>query len=182
MRTGANRSETGLEKHYQALNLPAIERTERVKNDMAALKDTKVFRFRVQNGDDASCLNLYQASRPRLLGVPASIIDRGGFSFAGTLSDKDNPWKQTRCVPNNPNEGIPCIVEKNTAEWMLKKGLGDTFEVPDEDNHPLKLRIVALLQDSVFQSEVLIPDAAFSRDFPHTEGFSYLLIETPPRS
>jgi hypothetical protein len=175
---GRDQLEAGLRKDYQELNFPAPIRTEKVEYDLAQLKDVKIFRFRVQSGDDASCLNLYQATRPRLVGVPASIIERGGFTFSATLSDDSNPWRQL-VMPQNPADGIPCIVEQNTAVWMLKKGLGDTFEVPDEDNHPIKLKIVALLQDSVFQSEVLIPDAAFIHYFPHTEGFSYFLIEAP---
>ncbi len=58
----------------------------------------KVVAFRVQAGDDASCLNLYQPLRPRLLGVPAGFIDgqRGGFRFAATTarseSERSNPW------------------------------------------------------------------------------------------
>ncbi len=175
---GREQIESGLKKHYQDLNLPADVRAENVKRDLAELKDVKIFQFRVQSGDDASCLNLYQASRPRLIGVPNSIVKHGGFTFSAALADVDNPWKQL-VMPPNAADGIPCIVEQNTAMWMLKKGLGDTFDVPDEDNRPIKLKIVALLQDSVFQSEVLIPDAAFTLHFPHTEGFSYFLVEAP---
>jgi ABC-type antimicrobial peptide transport system permease subunit len=70
-------------------------------------------------------------------------------------------------------------VEENTAVWQLKKGLGDELEVPDEEGRPVRLRIVGLLKDSVFQSEVLIGDPAFRRSFPRTEGFSYFLIDVP---
>jgi putative ABC transport system permease protein len=173
---GREQLEDGLKRHYQDLGLTADERKRKAAEDMALMQGVRFERFRVQGGDDASCLNLYQASRPRLLGVPQSIVDRGGFSFSTTAADADNPWKQL-VMPNEPGEAIPCIVEQNTATWMLKKGLGDTFEVPDEENRPLKLRIVALLQDSVFQSEVLVPYEAFRHDFPHTEGFSYFLVE-----
>jgi hypothetical protein len=36
---------------------------------MQTLKTAKVFPLRVQAGDDASCLNLYQPRQPRVLGV-----------------------------------------------------------------------------------------------------------------
>ena len=176
---GRNHIEEGLKRHYQEIGLSGDERTTKAAADLEQLKGTTIFRFRLQGGDDASCLNLYQASRPRLLGVPGSLVERGGFSFADTLGEKENPWRLL-VLPRDPADGIPCIVEQNTAMWMLKKGLGDTFEVPDENNRPLKLRIVALLKDSVFQSEVLIPDAAFHDHFPHTEGFGYFLLDTPP--
>jgi ABC-type antimicrobial peptide transport system permease subunit len=38
-------------------------------------------------------------------------------------------------------------------------------------------RIVGFLKDSVFQSELVIGDAAFRKAFPRTEGFSYFLID-----
>ena len=176
--TGRIEIRDALMKLYQ--NNPQLtgpERREKAIQEVAKLDGTTIHRFRVQSGDDASCLNLYQASRPRLFGVPESIVDRGGFSFSATLADKDNPWKQL--AKGMDGEPIPCIVEQNTAMWMLKKGLGDTFEVPDEENRPIKLKIVATLKDSVFQSEVLIADAAFRKHFPRTEGFGYFLINVP---
>ena len=174
---GKEHFEDGLKKAYQDRKLSAVDRKKKVDADMAGLADVKVHRFRMQGGDDASCLNLYQATRPRLLGVPQSIIDRGGFSFSASIGEKENPWKLVAAA--DADGTIPCIVEQNTAMWMLKKSLGDTFEVPDEENRPLKLRIVALLKDSVFQSEVMIPDAAFRKHFPHTEGFGYFLLDLP---
>jgi putative ABC transport system permease protein len=169
--------EDGLERHYQDRGILGPAQKKKVEQDMAALKDVSTFRFRVQPGDDASCLNLYQASRPRLIGVPHSIVERGGFSFSATLDHPDNPWLQ---LDEAPAGAIPCIVEQNTAMWMLKLGLGDTFEVRDEENRPLQLKIVAMLKDSVFQSQVLISDAAFRQYFPKTEGFAFFLIEAPP--
>ena len=38
-----------------------------------ARTEEKVVAFRVQAGDDASCLNLYQPLRPRVLGVPVGF-------------------------------------------------------------------------------------------------------------
>src|SRR5262249_7975722 len=79
----------------QELGLSAEDRRIRLENSMNILNGVTVHRFRVQGGDDASCLNLYQASRPRLFGVPKSIIERGGFAFSDSLaktpSEKDNP-------------------------------------------------------------------------------------------
>ena len=175
---GRDETETGLELDYQARGVPSADRASRMKNDLAQLEGVTFARLRVQGGDDASCLNLYQAGRPRVLGVPQSLIERGGFSFAGTLAEPDNPWKQLTDPP--VGEPVPCIVEQNTAMWMLKLGIGDTFEVPDQSGQMMTLKIVALIKDSVFQSEVLIADAAFRRHFPRTEGFGYFLIQAPP--
>jgi hypothetical protein len=48
---------------------------------LKALDGVEVFPLRLRDGDDASCMNLFQAGRPRVLGVPRSLIDRGGFKF-----------------------------------------------------------------------------------------------------
>src|SRR5262249_5217092 len=61
------------------------------------LRGVKIYPLRLRGGDDASCLNLYQPRRPRLLGVPRRLIDRGGFHFAGTEGKtpeaKKDPWQ-----------------------------------------------------------------------------------------
>ena len=58
--------------------------------------DVDVFSLRSRSGDDASCLNLYQPSRPTLLGATAAMISRGGFGFNATLAaspeEEANPW------------------------------------------------------------------------------------------
>ena len=44
----------------------------------------------------------------------------------------------------------------------------------------MRLRIVGTLDTSIFQSELLISEAAFLEHFPDTAGFGYFLVETPP--
>lgn len=141
-----------------------------------------VFPLQLRGGDDASCLNLYKADRPRVLGVPRDLIQRGGFKFsqseAQTPDEKANPWlllSRTR-----QDEAIPAVVEQNTAMWMLKTGIGGVVEVPDENGAPLRVRIVGTLVDSPFQSEIIVGDAAFRKMYPHDEGYRVFLIRTPP--
>jgi predicted lysophospholipase L1 biosynthesis ABC-type transport system permease subunit len=64
---------------------------------------------------------------------------------------------------------------------MLKTGLGGVVTVRDEAGRDVRLRIVALLRDSVFQGELLIADAAFRRMFPRAEGYTLLLIDPAGR-
>jgi hypothetical protein len=175
-----NDLERSIQRKYQQERRPAAEREAKVEEIQRVFATTTVYPFRVRAGDDASCLNLYQAARPRVLGVPDSLVDRGGFEFSDTeaksAEEKANPWLLLKKEDN----AVPAFVEENTAIWQLKKGLGDIIEVPDEERRPVKLRIAGLLKDSVFQSEVLIGDAAFRRSFPRTEGFSYFLIGVAP--
>jgi len=141
-----------------------------------------VFPLRLRGGDDASCLNLYQAGRPRVMGFPRELLDRPGFRFsdseAKTPEDKENPWRLL--MKPLEDEAIPAIVEQNTAMWMLKTAVGGVVEVPDENGVPVRFRIVGTIVDSPFQSELIIADSAFRKLYPHEEGFRVFLMRTPP--
>jgi ABC-type lipoprotein release transport system permease subunit len=156
-------------------------KAEQRGRDMAdLLAKTKLFMFRLRAGDDASCLNLYQPRRPRVLGVPAALIERGGFVFAATLkpatdAERDHPWRLLQ------REGgpTPAFGEKNTVEWILKTGLGKEYNVPDADGRERPLLIAGLLQDSVFQSSLLVSEENFLRLYPGHEGYNFFLIAPP---
>ena len=134
------------------------EAERRARESAALLEQVKVVAFRVQAGDDASCLNLYQPLRPRLLGVPTAFIEgqRGGFRFAATAARTDaeraNPWtllETTGETPVPPSE-VPAFGEKNTVEWMLKTSLGGKITLPP-DHH---LRIDGLTQRQRFSKQL----------------------------
>ena len=105
-----------------------------LKKAEADLSGVTFEQFRVRPGDDASCLNLYQPRKPRLLGVPESLIDRGGFRFADTVpaqgDEKQNPWQ---LLNRRSDDGaIPVIGEANTVKWMLHSDLGKDIDATDE--------------------------------------------------
>jgi ABC-type antimicrobial peptide transport system permease subunit len=172
--------ERQIQTEYQNARKPPEEREAKMDEIRRVFQAVTVYPFRVRAGDDASCLNLYQATRPKVLGVPDALIDRGGFQFsdteAKTPEEKANPWLLLR----QTGDTIPAFVEENTAVWQLKKGLGDEIEVPNEEGRPVRMRIAGFFKDSVFQSEVVIGDAAFRKAFPRTEGFSYFLLDVAP--
>jgi ABC-type antimicrobial peptide transport system permease subunit len=149
---------------------------EQVRRDRELLAGTEVVSFRVAVGDDASCLNLYTPTRPRVLGVPDALIDGDGFRFAATraedAAERVNPW----LILRRGGTAIPAFGEKNTVQYMLHQDLGGEVELPPGP----PLRIDGLLQDSVFQSSLLISEAHFLQRFPGHEGYNYFLIRTPP--
>jgi hypothetical protein len=146
-----------------------------------AVRRMVIYPLRLGPGDDASCLNLYKPLQPRLLGVPRSLIDRGGFHFASTLADtpeeEANPWLLLRRP--QPDGALPVFGEANTVTWILKSGLGQELTVKDGRGEPVTLRIVALLKDSVFQSELVMSEESFLTVYPRQEGFQMFLIDTP---
>lgn len=156
-------------------------RQDRLAKAKDALNGMTAVPFRLQGGDDASCLNLFQAGRPRVLGVPDESIQRGGFRFAQTEAatdeEKKNPW----LLLSKPRDdvAIPVFAEQNSAMWMLKVPVGGELKQTDGDDREVTFRLVGTLQDSAFQSELLVGDANFRKLYPRQEGFRVLLVDCP---
>jgi ABC-type antimicrobial peptide transport system permease subunit len=118
--------------------------------------------FRVRPGDDASCLNLYQPRNPRILAPPPSFLRR-----------TPNPWLllESRIAGG----AVPAIADANSMTYALHWKLGEEFELAG-----VRYRIVAALQDSVFQGELIVSEENFLRLFPDSEGYRFFLLHTPP--
>ena len=147
------------------------------KSDSDAIAKARVFPFRILPGEDASCLNLFRPQKPRILGASVDFIERGGFQFQGTTLAKENPWEllETELEPGV----IPAIGDYNSIQWILRLGLDDELSIQNELGGQLKLRLVGVLQRSIFQSELLISEANFKKHFPSRSGYAYFLIQTP---
>jgi hypothetical protein len=160
----------------QVLRLDPKTVAEKKARAAEVLRDLTFYQFRVRAGDDASCLNLYQPRRPRLLGVPESLIQEGGFAFADLTEKRRNPWE----LLGESSGEIPVFGEANTVKWMLKSGLGKEITVPDSRGGEQSLRIVGLLQDSVFQNGLLMSEKRFLKLYPESEGYQFFLIRCDP--
>jgi hypothetical protein len=150
------------------------------------LQNCTTMAFRVHSGDDASCLNLYQVSQPRVLGVPPGVIARGGFAWAATAAttpqEQHNPWLLLdKQLPDHAGDTpvVPAILDFNTAQYSLHKGtIGQRIEMRDSLGRELQLEIVGLLKNSIFQGDVLIGQRAFLEHFPGTSGYRFFLVDT----
>jgi ABC-type lipoprotein release transport system permease subunit len=120
------------------------------------LEGVEFIPFRVHPGDDASCLNLYQPQNPRILAPPPR-----------------NPWPLLDS--RLPGGTVPAIADANSMTYSLHRKLGEEFELAG-----VRYRIVAALQDSVFQGELLISEENFLSLFPDSAGYRFFLIRTPP--
>ncbi|MBI5397551.1 MAG: ABC transporter permease, partial [Verrucomicrobia bacterium] len=74
---------------------------------------------------------------------------------------------------------VPVIGDYNTVMWILHRDLGGEMAVTDERGATVRLRFVGLLEGSIFQSELIMGQAAFLKLFPGRSGFSVLAIEAP---
>ncbi|MGA2041353.1 MAG: FtsX-like permease family protein [Bryobacteraceae bacterium] len=143
-----------------ALNIPPLEGVRFVP-------------FRVRPGDDASCLNLYQSRNPRIMAPRAAFLRSARFAFQGAAGRSANPW----LLLESPLEGgaVPAIADANSLDYALHRKLGEEFELGG-----VRYRVVAALQDSVFQGELIISEANFLRLFPDAQGYRFFLLNTPP--
>lgn len=142
--------------------------------------DVTIEPFRVLPGDDTSCLNLYEPTSPRILGVSRRFIDGGRFSFQGSLASSDaaraNPWL---LLAEPPADGaVPVAADANSLTYVLHKKLGDEILLTHGDR-PVRLKLVAALADSVFQGELLMSEANFTRLFPEQQGYRVLMVDVP---
>ncbi len=145
------------------------------------LSNSTVVAFRAASGDDTSCLNLYKARQPRILGATPTMIERGGFAFSSTLAEspeeKSNPWQ---LLDRTFKDGaIPAIGDENAVRWLLHVDLGGDLVVQDERGQDVHLRIVGMLAGSILQGELVVAETGFLNMFPSATGYPFLLIETP---
>jgi putative ABC transport system permease protein len=155
------------------------ERTGREALGLTGAENIAVEPFRVLPGDETSCLNLYEPTSPRILGVSQRFTASNRFSFESSLASTDaeraNPWL---LLNRAPDEAVPVIADANSLTYVLHKKLGDEIVIARGDR-PVRLRFVAALADSIFQGEVLMSDANFLTLFPEQQGYRFLLIDAP---
>jgi putative ABC transport system permease protein len=171
---------------YQNLNDPTAREELGMSSDAdELLAKCRAISLRVESGDDASCLNLYQSTQPRILGVPPALVERGGFSWGASLAEtaeeKANPWlllNKKLPVASDDTLVIPAIVDFNTATYSLHKGLGDAIDILDGNGRTVRLQIVGMLKNSIFQGDLLIGEATFLGLFPTVNGYRYFLVDT----
>jgi len=147
-----------------------------LNTDEATLKNLSFVNLRVRPGDDTSCLNLYQPRNPKIVAPPDSFIRDNRFTFQNSLEENNNPWL---LLDRQFEDGaVPVIGDANSLTYVLHLKVGDEMTV-DHANGPLKLRIVAALSDSIFQSELLMSEKNFLRLFPSEEGYRMFLVDVP---
>ena len=135
--------------------------------------------FRVNPGENASCLNIYKTSQPTILGAPPEMLERGGFRFADTAAAE--PWKLLAQVEQDGS--IPVLGDLNTLQYSLHIGLGSTLPIRGEDGEEQALKVVGMFDSSIFQGVLVMHQDRFQQLFPSRVGGQYFLVDlagTPP--
>jgi ABC-type antimicrobial peptide transport system permease subunit len=144
------------------------------------LSNVTLTRFRVQPGDDASCLNLYQPRNPKIVAPTDDFVQGNRFSFQNSLAsnneERANPW--LLLDRQLPGGAIPVIADANSLAYVLHLKLGEDL-VLQRGDRPVRLRVVAALADSIFQSELLMSEKNFRQTFPDQQGYRFFLMDLP---
>jgi ABC-type lipoprotein release transport system permease subunit len=145
------------------------------------LANARFTRFRVRQGQDASCLNLFRPTNPTIIAPEPGFIEANRFTVAASLADSDaeraNPWT----VLNRRFEDgtVPVIADATSLQYVLHARVGDTFSIDTGSDQPIVLRFVGALKDSVLQGELIVSEQQFIRMFPTAQGYRMFLIEDP---
>ena len=161
----------------------AEDQTERLGETLTGVD--ALYGFRFKPGEDASCNNLYQSTQPRVLGVPASFIDRfdaevQDFAWGGSIAETDeevkNPWRLLR--REYEDGAIPVLIDKNTANYSLKIfAPGGDYVVQFDSGEEVTFRVVGFLSNTILQGSLLIDEDRFVEAFPRLGGSRYFLID-----
>ena len=151
------------------------------------LEGVSIVPMRLHEGDDASCLNLNRAQKPRLLAVqPEQLAKRGAFAFRagfnsaaghGGILNSQFYILNSKCEDENV---VPAIGDYPTIVWSLGKSVGDELEYVDEMGRKFRLRLVGMMNSSILQGSLLISESNFTQRFPSEEGYRVFLIDAPP--
>jgi putative ABC transport system permease protein len=174
---------------FEDLNTPKGRANVGVKDE--GLEGVTIYPFRVKAGDEASCLNLNRAQRPKILGVPESFIKRGGFTFVtGATDSAPAGWERIHDKPiveksiltsvMKREERICAICDFQSLTWALGKSTGDEIAVPDEKGNEQKIRVVCTIANSILQGAILISEDDFLKLYPSEGGYREFLIDAPP--
>ncbi len=87
--------ETQLERTH-AERTELADQIEKMRIELVDLPKCKIVSFRVREGEDASCLNLYQTTQPRVLGAPQELSELSNFQWAAKVTQSDLPAPSPR--------------------------------------------------------------------------------------
>ncbi|MGD0090672.1 MAG: ABC transporter permease [Planctomycetota bacterium] len=173
---------------YEDLNTPAGRAKAGVPDEDFA--GVTIYPFRVKDGDEASCLNLNRAQQPRILGVPDSFIQRGGFTFCafapGVAVANEQPWLILKSREQYSAE-LRAVCDFQSLTWALGKKVGDTFPLTGEGSGETieripggEVQIAGAVANSILQGSILISESAFLKLYPSESGYREFLVDAPP--
>ncbi|MEM7313833.1 MAG: ABC transporter permease, partial [Planctomycetota bacterium] len=145
-------------------------------NQSLPIEASTILPMRVHQGDDASCRNLYQATRPTLLGVTPAMLEFFESNDSQSAWSNAN-WSEMK-MATPADEPVPVILDKNTAMYSLHLPPSIGHEFTLDFDPPIRFRIAGLLSNTTMQGSLIVPEPDLLRLFPDTSGFQKFLIKS----
>ena len=165
---------------YQNLRDPEVQ-GDTFGPDKNLIGASKIAAMRVRLGHDASCNNLYRASKPTVLGISKQFDPPTGFDWAakGDVAEDESTWALLdQSATGTEADPIPVVLDQNTAMWSLQMmgGVGETRSFEYETGKPIYFRVVGLLANSILQGKLMISEENFTNVFPDLSGYQFFMI------
>ncbi|MEO0414922.1 MAG: FtsX-like permease family protein, partial [Verrucomicrobiota bacterium] len=135
--------------------------------------DFTIIPFRVSSGEDASCLNLNRAQRPRLMGVDFErlvSLKEVPFNF---MKPAGSDWQ----ILADQSFDIPAVVDMNTATYALGAKLGGEIEYESSGEKPFAVTLAGFIETSILQGSLIIDEQDFIERFPDAGGYRFFLLD-----
>ncbi len=152
----------------------------RKKNDIDeySIENLRFIQMKVKSGEDASCLNLNRVKTPQVIGINSNeFIKREAFTFSSLSPyvDSNNPWSVLdKQISHNV---IPGIADASVIQWQLGKSIGDSLKYMDDSGNEFFIVLVAGLENSIFQGNILISESNFLKRFNSINGYNLFISE-----
>lgn len=125
--------------------------------------------------EEASCLNLNKVTQPSMVGMDFDALANSGFRIKESLFGKENGWKAFQ----SPKDDLyPALVDETVLIWNLGMELGDTLSYQIEPGRNVRILLAGILENSVFQGQILIDQDLFKSIWPKLTGSDLFLVKT----
>ena len=131
------------------------------------LSNAEVVPLRLREGDDASCLNLNKALRPKIYGIKPSDFD-GRFEFT------EGNWSSLYI--SSQVDVVPALVDQNTLTWALKRSIGERLQFMDGEGRAFEIEIVGAFKGTMLQGALFIKEEDFLQKFRQQGGYRSFMI------
>ena len=146
------------------------------------LGDVDIIQLRSYEGDEASCLNLNRAGKPRVLGVnPERLASLDAFAFTKTIesASRSDGWEMLE--DHFGRDVVPGVGDSATITWALGKSVGDKIDYVDQRGRQFSVLIVGIIKTSILQGSLVISEEHFVERFSGVEGYQTFLIDVPEK-
>ena len=149
----------------------------------ATLEGTRIVQLRSLPGEDVSCLNLYRPGRPRLLGAPPELVEAGRFPLRLPPAPGPAHGRQPLAAAGGGSRprGRSRRGRRQFGPVDPAPGPGGGDRHRGRRGPDRAAALVALLQRSILQSELLISEAAFRAALPGADRVRLLPGGDPGR-